>query len=160
MWCTEVTYSFLLRYRKPHLDMAICTNLSWPAWPSPCLVWFCGFALVLFYFVLYLYCPLFRVEPICFVMFFRTIKIHHHQCEVAQWLSQVFFCFSANHMMLARSPNRPIKLPETSGWLSFAARVLPVTSKSSTKRSKKRPNKRPKKRKRPKFTSRNHRKSS
>ena len=44
--------------------------------------------------------------------------------------------------MLARSPNRPIKLPETSGWLSFAARVLPVTSKSSTKRSKKRPNKR------------------
>jgi len=33
----------------------------------------CGFALVLFYLILR--CPLFRVEPICFVMFFRTIKI-------------------------------------------------------------------------------------
>jgi hypothetical protein len=45
-------------------------------------LWFCPCS---FYFVLY--CPLFRVEPICFVTFFRTIKIHHHQPS----LSILFF---------------------------------------------------------------------
>jgi hypothetical protein len=47
------------------------------AWPSPCLELFCGPSCV--YFVLS--CPPIRVEPICCVMFFRTIKIHHHQCQ-------------------------------------------------------------------------------
>jgi hypothetical protein len=35
-----------------------------------------SFALFMFYFVLY--CLPIRVEQIRFVMFFRTIKIHHH----------------------------------------------------------------------------------
>ena len=41
-----------------------------------CLALFCGFAFVVFYFVFS--CPPIRVDPVCFVMFFRTIKIHHH----------------------------------------------------------------------------------
>jgi len=65
----------------------------------------CGFALVLFYLILR--CPLFRVEPICFVMFFRTIKIPvicvtFAVFRVVLWFRHCFVLFCSQSCPLLR----------------------------------------------------------